>query len=693
MKGFKSFASETEIPFQNSMNVVVGPNGSGKSNITDAICFVLGRLSIKSMRAAKSANLIFAGTKTHKPAPQASVKLVFDNSDKGFFLDNKEVEIERIVRNNGQSIYRINDSTKTRQEVLELLAQAGIDPHGFNIVLQGEITDLVKASTEERRKIIEQVAGISVYEIRKQKSLHELEKTDEKLKEISAVLRERTAYLKNLEKERQQALRFKQLESAVKRYKASIINKKLQEKIREVKKIQENLDNLETQKQKIKKELNLIQENITNSEHQIEEINKKIQTSTGIEQEKLYSQLTELRESLAGLEVHKQNSSRKLEEVLSRRQRAEKDISEFEIQIKELRKKSPMQAQKKSHLDQKKRDFDELESQRKKFYTIKTKLEAIKQRIEDKKIQLQRNNNETQFILKQIRELGESLKFNSKESAISRLTELKKQLNSSNLEQLEKTKLTLEKQVSVSEAELANLDKIKKQVSQLDICPLCKSKITEEHLKHVYQDCDEKIQYNQDLSTKTRNKLKSLDQEIISLKSSQELLKQEIASLEIELVKLENLSQQTLVIKRLEQERKEIETALQTLEKEKKVHESLQEKFKDVEGKYEQTLLEIEEISARTEENIDLELELKERDLERTKLIIKQSHRDQEELEQELKDIEKEIEEKTSLFQELDQQEKMLQPKYRKLFDEREKLQEKTHAHNRSDDECERKIF
>ena len=203
MHGFKSFVRKTEIPLTNQINVVLGPNGSGKSNISDAICFVLGRLSIKSMRAAKAKNLIFLGTKEVGPAKEAMVEIVFENSDKTFSLDSTEVSIKRIVRKNGQSIYKINNHTKTRQEVLALLAQAGIDPNGFNIILQGEIQNFVRMRPDDRRKIIEEVSGISIYEIRKERSMKELSKTDDKLKEISAILRERTAYLNNLEKERQ----------------------------------------------------------------------------------------------------------------------------------------------------------------------------------------------------------------------------------------------------------------------------------------------------------------------------------------------------------------------------------------------------------------------------------------------------------------------------------------------------------
>jgi chromosome segregation protein len=99
IQGFKSFAKRTEIVFDKGINVILGPNGSGKSNISDALCFVLGRLSVKSMRAAKAKNLIFMGSKFVKPSKEAYVELVFDNSDKGFSIEGEEVKLVRIVRN------------------------------------------------------------------------------------------------------------------------------------------------------------------------------------------------------------------------------------------------------------------------------------------------------------------------------------------------------------------------------------------------------------------------------------------------------------------------------------------------------------------------------------------------------------------------------------------------------------------
>ena len=151
MYGFKSFPRKTEIPFNQEINIILGPNGSGKSNVSDALCFVLGRLSIKSMRAAKARNLIFLGTKSASPAKEASVEIVFENSDRTFSIDKNEISIKRIVRRNGQSIYKINNETKTRQEILSLLALAGIDPNGFNIILQGEIQNFVQMQTEEKK--------------------------------------------------------------------------------------------------------------------------------------------------------------------------------------------------------------------------------------------------------------------------------------------------------------------------------------------------------------------------------------------------------------------------------------------------------------------------------------------------------------------------------------------------------------
>src|SRR6056297_321419 len=338
MKGFKSFPKKTEIPLSPDINIVLGPNGSGKSNISDAICFVLGRLSTKSMRAAKARNLIFMGTKGIGPAKEAEVEMVFDNSDGTFSLEESEVSIKRTVRKNGQGVYKINGKTKTRQEILTLLSQAGIDPNGFNIILQGNIQNFVKMHTEERRKVIEEVSGISVYESRKEKSLKELEKTKEKLKEVNAVLRERTSYLNGLEKERQQALKYKKLQKREKDYKASIINCKLKNKKKEKQRIYQEVEKKSNEIEKIKTKIETIKEEIRNYENKVKSINSKIQQSTGLEQEKLNSEIANLRAELEGLKVKLENNQNKLSGITKQKNSLQQQIKDNQEEVENLQK-------------------------------------------------------------------------------------------------------------------------------------------------------------------------------------------------------------------------------------------------------------------------------------------------------------------------------------------------------------------
>src|SRR3989338_5011812 len=151
MRGFKSFANKTELVFGDRFNVVLGPNGSGKSNILDALCFVLGKGSTKELRAERAANLIYNGGKTKKAAKDGEVSIFFDNSKKTFPTEETSIKLTRIVRPTGQSIYKIDDKTRTRQQILELLSIAKIEPDGYNIILQGDIVRFVEMSAVDRR--------------------------------------------------------------------------------------------------------------------------------------------------------------------------------------------------------------------------------------------------------------------------------------------------------------------------------------------------------------------------------------------------------------------------------------------------------------------------------------------------------------------------------------------------------------
>jgi len=682
MYGFKSFVRKTELPFTSGINVILGPNGSGKSNVSDALCFVLGRLSIKSMRAAKAKNLIFLGSKSIAPAKEATVELVFDNSDNSFSIDEKEISIKRTVRRNGQSLYKINNQTKTRQEVLSLLAQAGIDPNGFNIILQGQIQNLVRMHTDERRKIIEEVSGISIYEIRKEKSLKELEKTEERLKEVGAILRERTIYLNNLEKERQQALRFKKLEKDVKKLKASILqsglnkNKKLTEKI-----------NLEIEKknkeiEKLKKIISSIQLSIKNFESKIDSINSTIQESTGFEQEKLNSEIANLRADIAGLSVKFENSENKISEIQKLKLELKKTLSESENSLNDLQKSKKTSTKnevKQREIDRKKIELEKLEEQRKKFYTIKSESKSIRQRIEDKKNIFKNYTNEVEFLIKQIKSISQDIFY--KDSTEQKLNQIKFSLKEKKdfLENIRKREIQLEKKSSADEYEVEEQKKLTNKISKMDICPVCKSRITESHIHEINSVSLPRI-------NSLQKEIESSDKELAEIYVKREILVQDIEQLETEIskrnldtIKLSNIEEKKEQIKELQKNIQQVQVEISEFEKISKNLENKFNEFSNIEQKYETIRMEVEEVSLRTEENVDSEISFKKREFERSKISLKQYVRTEKDLIEDLNEIKKNLDFKKALLETKRKQDEELSKKFQKFILERESLQKKVH--------------
>jgi len=675
MYGFKSFPRKTELPFTQGINVILGPNGSGKSNVSDALCFVLGRLSIKSMRAAKAKNLIFLGTKVASPSQEAMVEIVFDNSERIFSLEKDEISVKRIVRRNGQSIYKIDNQTKTRQEVLSLLAQAGIDPNGFNIILQGEIQNFVKMQTEERRKIIEEVSGISIYESRKEKSLKELEKTEEKLKEVNAILRERTSYLNNLEKERQQALKFKKIEDDIKKFKASIIFQNLNSKKKEIEKVDEEILKKTKEKDKLKSLIKDIQKNISENSSRIDSINSTIQKSTGLEQEKLNQEIANLRAELAGLNVNMQNLENKTSSTLKQKQEIIKSIEENEASIKKLQIESPTLAKKQKEIDEKRKKLEEFEKQRKKFYMMKSELKVLKDRINDKTSVLNSYNNESQFLVKQIESI--SLELFDKKTNKEKLDALKFSLKEKKevLEELRKEEIKLEKISSTNEYEIDKQSKLIENISKIDICPVCKSKMTPEHIHSIGKETSLKV-------NSLKKQIEDSDKELNSIYQKRNILNQDIDALTTEISKREsdlinilNIEEKKKQIKILQEKITTSKLEISELEKTKKKLEINFDDNMNIEEKYETLSIEVQEVSLRNKENLNSEISFKQRELERAKISLKQLLRTQEDLNDELGEVKKIIKQKESLLASKRTQEEKLTKEFEKLIQERDGLQ------------------
>jgi chromosome segregation protein len=438
LDGFKSFGKRTELLFDDGFNVVLGPNGSGKSNILDALCFVLGKRSSKELRAEKASNLIYNGGKTKNPAKLAEVSIVFDNAKKIFPIEEDSVKVTRLVNQEGLSKYKINGKTKTRQEILELLGAAKINPDGYNIILQGDIIRLVEMSQIERRQIVEQIAGISVYEEKKQQALNELAKVDEKLNEAAITLRERKSRLEELKNERDQALKHKELNDKIKQNKASYCKRQLDKKAAERAEIDGKSGKHKDKLAKFQTSIAKSRDEIQKRKDSIQQINKDIEARSSTEHVQLQKAVEKLR---VNVETNKQRVSTCQNEITRVQQRKEqltKSLEDIDAKLAELTTQSGTLTERQQFVEQQIADLD------KKIKDFKKKHQLGEDSSFDKEIeQLDKDAEEKQKQLQSLREQQQSL-LREKDKTEFQLQTIDSQIQKVlDLEQQHKEELTL----------------------------------------------------------------------------------------------------------------------------------------------------------------------------------------------------------------------------------------------------------
>ncbi|MCM3569093.1 chromosome segregation protein SMC [Neobacillus mesonae] len=188
--GFKSFADRISVDFVTGVTAVVGPNGSGKSNITDAIRWVLGEQSAKSLRGSKMEDIIFAGSDTRKPLNFAEVTLTLDNEEQGLSIDYNEVSVTRRVTRSGDSEFFINKQPCRLKDIIDLFMDSGLGREAFSIISQGKVEEILNSKAEDRRTIFEEAAGVLKYKTRKKKAEGKLAETQENLNRVYDILHE-----------------------------------------------------------------------------------------------------------------------------------------------------------------------------------------------------------------------------------------------------------------------------------------------------------------------------------------------------------------------------------------------------------------------------------------------------------------------------------------------------------------------
>lgn len=278
ISGFKSFADKTNITLDDNITCIVGPNGSGKSNIIDAVKWVLGEQSIKSLRGSNNmSDVIFAGSKSRSPLNLASVSLVFDNSDSYLKVPYTEISVTRKVFRSGENEYYLNNEKCRLKDIYDLFLDSGMGKYAFNIISQGEVSKIISDSPYERRTIFEEAAGVLKYKRRKEEALKKLEKTNENLTRVKDIIKELEEQIEPLKIQSEQASKYLKIKENLEQIEIALIandleklnvlyheqTKQIEDLTNEIIEKTTNITNDDIELEKKKQELEKITTNLT----------------------------------------------------------------------------------------------------------------------------------------------------------------------------------------------------------------------------------------------------------------------------------------------------------------------------------------------------------------------------------------------------------------------------------------------
>jgi chromosome segregation protein len=367
IKNFKSF-EYTKIPFDKGLHIVVGPNGSGKSNIVDALLFVFGATSLKRLRVDKLTNLI----NHHTKANTALVRAVLKNED-------QEIEVSREIDKEGKSIFSLNGKKQALHEIMSYLNELGLDTDGFNTVQQGDVTKIINLNSEERRTIIDDVSGISLFDARKKEAEVNLKKVKERLDKVNIALNERKPYVEQLREEKDNAIKYKELETLENRYNYNLYKKQIDLYTQEIndygndlEEKEEKLNLLTIEKQDGNLKTKELDEKLEQINQELIAHSEKVQTTIG-------KQLSEINASKEIVTNSLNSSKNNLNYLISENNKASQELSSFVKEIDEIKiivsniktKISEKQKTKdtlKIDLDKNKREFEEIKAMQEELY-------------------------------------------------------------------------------------------------------------------------------------------------------------------------------------------------------------------------------------------------------------------------------------------------------------------------------------
>lgn len=324
LQGFKSFADRTVLNFENGITAVVGPNGSGKSNISDAMRWVMGEQSAKSLRGSNMQDIIFSGTQKRKPLGFAEVSLIIDNSDKQLPVDFDEVVVTRRLFRSGESEYYINKSSVRLKDIHELFMDTGVGRDGYSVIGQGKIAEIVNAKSDDRRSIFEEAAGITKFRYRKEEAERKLSHTNDNVLRVNDIITEIEGQIGPLKQQSEKAKKYLNLRDKLKVLEVNVALKNIV-KYRGI--IDEVSGQVEILNNQLKDVSNGIEENEKNTEKIFSIINdaEKFSEENRVKQKNMEDELSQYKSDI---------------DVLKSRIDGNNDnIKRIELEISELNKK------------------------------------------------------------------------------------------------------------------------------------------------------------------------------------------------------------------------------------------------------------------------------------------------------------------------------------------------------------------
>ncbi len=381
MQGFKSFADKTVLNFENGITGVVGPNGSGKSNISDAIRWVMGEMSAKSLRGANMQDVIFNGTQTRKPLNFAEVSLVLDNSDRLFPIEFDEVMVTRRVFRSGESVYQINKANCRLKDIQELFMDTGLGRDGYSMIGQGNVSQILSTKAEDRRSFFEGAAGVSKYKHRKDEAERKLVSVNENLVRINDITIELESQLKPLENQSKKAREYLVLYEEFKGLDVSLILLTVSGGALQLKEVHTQLENVNAEIESVKSQADdfelkiaeLYAENEKKDEEQTATNNALLENEANIS--KKQNEITIAENNISNNKSLSERIDREIENIKKKNEQQTQQIKDIEKLIEEQQEESKSLLEAFEHIrDDNSSIYDELNICRGKIDELKQKI-------------------------------------------------------------------------------------------------------------------------------------------------------------------------------------------------------------------------------------------------------------------------------------------------------------------------------